>query len=404
MGYTDWRHRGDPMHRNKTIALILAMLAVSVLSLPDLRACSTPVFRYALERWPADYFPAVVFHRGKLSAEHKAVLDVFRGAAKTSGANVGMYDVDLGKKMDKGTAELWKRHKSLPLPCLVVTYSLPYSGRGRPRFPKDPFPPTIWSGKLTKANALALVDSPVRKEIARRIIAGDSAVWIILEPGKGKPAKAAAPAATKAPENSAEKPAKPPAKPVTVKAATDTLGKTLAKAEKIFAIKPGPPAPAWFGQPPPPANLKVAFSTIRVSRSDPAERMLVAMLLRSEKDLLSDEYAREPMVFPMFGRGRVLWALVGKGISEDNILESCAYVTGACSCEVKWQNPGTDLLFSKNWDKALHETMVEDEPIPMLRGMPERGKSDDKGTAAPKPKVETDAKATPPKQPAAKER
>ena len=300
------------MHARKTIVpFVMVMLAVSALTATDLIACTTPVFRYALEKWPADYFPAVVFHRGKLSAEHNAVLDVIRTAGKKNSANIGVYDVDLDKKLDKGTSELWKRHKSLPLPCMVVTYSLPYSGRGRPRFPDDPFPPTVWSGKLTKANAKSLVDSPVRKELAKRILAGDSAIWLILEPGK---AKGNSTKATKAAKGSAAKKDKPAdTKPVTVKEATAILTKTLAKAHKIFARRPDPqPAPARFGQPAPPANLKVAFSTIRLSRDNPAERMLVAMMLHSEKDLLSEEYAREPMVFPVFGRGRLLWALVGK--------------------------------------------------------------------------------------------
>ena len=395
------------MHARKTsVPFVLVMLAASVLSTSDLSACTTPVFRYALEKWPADYFPAVVFHRGKLSPEHEAVLDVIRMAGKKSSANIGVYDVDLDKKLDKGTSALWQRHKSLPLPCMVVTYALPYSGRGRPRFPDDPFPPTVWSGKLTKANAKALVDSPVRKELAKRILAGDSAIWIILEPGKTRPAKAGATKATKAAESSAaadkkDKPAAKKDKPVTTKAAAALLAKTLAKAEKIFARKPDPqPAPARFGQPAPPANLKVAFSTIRLSRDNPAERMLVAMLLHSEKDLLGAEYAGEPMVFPIFGRGRVLWALVGKGINEDNILESCSYITGACSCEVKWQNPGTDLLFSKDWDKALFETMVEDEPIPMLKGLPDP-KTDKDGKTKGKPKPAATGKDAAPKQPAA---
>jgi len=397
------------MHAKKTtVPLVLVTLVAGAWFVADLNACTTPVFRYALERWPADYFPAVVFHRGKLSAEHKAVLDVIRTAGKKGSANVGVYLVDLDKKLDKGTSELWKRHKSLPLPCMVVTYALPYSGRGRPRYPDDPFPPTLWSGKLTKANATALADSPVRREIAKRIIAGDSAVWIILEPGKGKSGKgkaakagASKPTAVQQGSASGEKAkakAKPAdAKPVTVKAATAILDKTLAKAHKFFARQAAPQPPPRFGQPAPPANLKVAFSTIRVSRDDPAERMLVAMLLHSEKDLLNKEYANEPMVFPVFGRGRLLWALVGKGINEDNILESCAYITGSCSCEVKWQNPGVDLLFSKDWDKALYETMVEDDPMPMLRGMPDendkktsKDKKDDKdGKAKPKPKPES---------------
>jgi len=388
------------MHTRKAkAAIVLALLAVSILGAVEARACSTPVFRYALEKWPADYFPAVVFHKGELTAEQNKALDVFAAAAKKNGANVGVYKVDVSKKMDKGTTELWKRHSKAALPCLAVTYSLPYSGRGRGRYPDDPFPPTIWSGGLTKANALALVDSPARKEIAKRILAGDSAVWVVLTPAKKsttgkspakkttKPTPAAKGSAAAPPAEKAKGEAKDetPPKPVPAKVAVATLEKVLAKARKAFADNPDAQPPVAPGQEAPP-NIKIAFSTIRVSRDDPAERMLVAMLLGSEKDLRDAEYDGETMVFPVFGRGRVLWALVGRGINEENIFESCIYITGACSCEVKFQNPGTDLLFSKDWDKALYETMVEDQPLPMLKGMPDdtpkaKAKTDDKTKA-----------------------
>ena len=443
------------MHTSTRIkALMLIGLAAAGLSAGGAEACSTPVFRYALERWPSDYFPAVVFHRGELSAESKRVLEVFRTAGEENGANVGVYPVDLDKALDKGTAELWQRHKSMPLPCLAVTYSLPYSGRGRRRYADDPFPPTVWAGELTEANARALIDSPVRKEIARRILGGDSAVWVILEPEPTGLDQAVRPVAKRiayspialvlagvlmavgiggyvllgggrstssyprlamialmgaavltaltalsledaraeAVEKLAAETKPADSGPVDLKTAEGIATKTLAEAEKIFArdapAEPGPPSlpvPPGYGPPVAPANLKVAFSTVRISRGDPAERMFVAMLLHSEKDLLSEEFAGEPMVFPVFGRGRLLWVLVGKGINRDNILESCDYITGACSCEVKFQNPGLDLLVSKDWDKALFETMVEDDPEPDLRGIPENRGDDVAASTQPAP-------------------
>ena len=428
------------MHTKSRIRVMAVVVtALVAVCATDLDACSTPVFRYALERWPSDYFPAVVFHRGDLSAEHKRVVETIRTAATDNGANIGVYDVDLDKKLDKGTSELWQRHKSLALPAMVLTYSLPYSGRGRPRYPDDPFPPTFWTGEITEANARALVDSPIRKEISRRILAGDSAVWVIVEPDPdtlktpdvGAAGKTMAySSATLIPagilavlglgglvlvkgrrnlnaylrllpwtavglavliglaglrlEEGSDAPAAQdvaqtqPAttRPVTVATAEEIVQEALTQAQNAYARNtPAEPAPPpsqpGFGPPEAPANLKVQFSTIRLSRKNPAERMFLAMLLHSEKDLLEDEYAGEPIVFPLFGRGRVLWALVGKGINDENMFESCMYITGACSCEVKFQNPGTDLLFSKDWDEALAELMVEDEPIGSLTGVPD---------------------------------
>jgi hypothetical protein len=44
---------------------------------------------------------------------------------------------------------------------------------------------------------------------------------------------------------------------------------------------------------------------------------------------------------------------VGKGITATNISEACAFLTAACSCQVKAMNPGTDLLTSVDWSRAV---------------------------------------------------
>jgi len=80
------------------------------------------------------------------------------------------------------------------------------------------------------------------------------------------------------------------------------------------------------------------FAILEVSRQDPAEEFLQAMLLASEPDLAG---LREPMAFPVFGRGRALYAIVGAGINQDVLAEACVFLTGACSCQVKAQNPAS---------------------------------------------------------------
>ena len=37
-------------------------------------ACSVPVFRYALEHWPADPFQITVFHRGTMNDAQRAMI------------------------------------------------------------------------------------------------------------------------------------------------------------------------------------------------------------------------------------------------------------------------------------------------------------------------------------------
>jgi hypothetical protein len=110
------------------------------------------------------------------------------------------------------------------------------------------------------------------------------------------------------------------------------------------------------------------------------------LLLGSEADL--GEYSNEPVIFPVFGRGRALYALIGEGINTDNIRETVAFLVGPCGCEIKMMNPGVDLLMAANWDAAamrfyeeFYETYNE---VPEVTGvMPE----------APAAKLETEDKA-----------
>jgi hypothetical protein len=74
------------------------------------------------------------------------------------------------------------------------------------------------------------------------------------------------------------------------------------------------------------------------------------------------------MAIPVFGRGRALYALVGKGIAADVIEEACVFLTGGCQCTVKAQNPGVDLIMNVDWDKMVVPTQPDDEPLPPLAG------------------------------------
>jgi hypothetical protein len=86
-----------------------------------------------------------------------------------------------------------------------------------------------------------------------------------------------------------------------------------------------------------------------------------------EEDL--ENYSDQPMVFPVFGRGRFLRPLVGEGINPGNIEMASAYVCGACSCQVKSGNPGIDLLSHVDWYSYLEGSeVVHDRELPPLTG------------------------------------
>jgi hypothetical protein len=184
----------------------------------------------------------------------------------------------------------------------------------------------VWSGPLTADNAKFLVDSPARREIARRILEGHSAVWVLVQSGDR---------------------AKDTAAGILLQKTLRDLQQTLKLPVAQGSAPLSRDDPARSIQPP----LQLRFSLLTVSRRDPAESVFIRLLLHSEQDL--DRYASEPMVFPIYGRGRILYALVGKGITRENLQEAGKFLVGFCSCEAKEQNPGTDLLMAADWEAHL---------------------------------------------------
>ncbi len=281
--------------------------------------CNIPVFRYALERWPSEPYDALVFHRGPLDPESEKVLKELRA----SDANLVVDRIDLAGKLDPAAEKIWKGLGDPALPCLVMRY---------PR--TDPEDPTAWKGPLTPESVRTVSDSPARRELVRRIVSGDSAVWILLECGDAKKDDAAA----------------------------ALLREELGKLEKELKLpKTGEDDPPLLS----PVPLKLAFSVQRLSRKDPAEAAFVALLRNLEPE---PGNTAEPVAFPVFGRARTVWPLAGKTLTAGNLGEVAGYISGACSCEAKQLNPGMDLLTSANWETALLTPPIQplEMPTPVI--------------------------------------
>ena len=75
-----------------TVAAVSAFIAVT-----SATACNVPVFRYALERWPADPYRIVVFLDGESNAKDAEALDLLESSAgnRPSGANAIVKTVDI---------------------------------------------------------------------------------------------------------------------------------------------------------------------------------------------------------------------------------------------------------------------------------------------------------------------
>jgi hypothetical protein len=314
-------------------SLWLLMLSLLAVPLPA-SACSIPVFRYALERWKPAPYEAVVFHKGPLPEAARALVE--RLDEPATPLNLTVTTVDLAGKLEDRPRLLWAnqpKEAADALPWLVL------------RFPSsDDKTPPAHAGPLRKADLRPLLHSPVREQIARHLGRGISAVWLLLESGNAQADRAAG----------------------------ELLQKELARLEKVLEL---PPQTAEGPQVRSQLPLRIAFAIVRLSRQDKAERALVRMLLHSDDDLDS---VREPIVFPIFGRGRALCALCGKELNGKEIDRAGRFLCGACSCQVKELNPGIDLLFSTDWD-ALIDVSATAAPATVIPAVPSAS------TSAPNP-------------------
>lgn len=286
--------------------------------------CSVPVFRYALERWAADTYEVVVFHREPLTTNQAEIVTALEMTASNAIANLTVERVNLASEVSEPRQTLWKAQSNAALPWVVVQYP-------KAKEIEDP----VWTGTLMDDALRTLVESPARREIARRLTKGESLVWLMLESGNR----------------------------TSDDASVRLLEDESRKLENILKLpEPAPDDPPARSDLP----LKIAFSTMRVSRVNPAEQMLINMLLRVDPSLTP---ITDPMVFAVIGRGRALPPLTGKTLSAEAIVAVAEFVTGACSCEVKSFNPGFDLLMAMDWDSALEGRMVKDPELPPLIGL-----------------------------------
>lgn len=279
---------------------ILAALALA--ALPSLLACPVPVYQYSLEHWETDPYIAVIRSEGALSEEQLAAVALLEAAASGNG--------------ERAPANLELRRDGAPDGAGSARIDLYYPEISGIRVP-------AWTGELSLENVEAIVDSPLRAETASLLADRTSAVWVLLESG----------------DRSADREAE------------GVLRRELELAAKTAVV---PETAEWGGETVE-IDHQVSFEILRLRRDDPAERVFVEMLLASEPDLKSD-FNDQPMAFPVYGRGLILYALVGKGINAATIRSATEFLTGPCSCQIKAANPGTDLLLSMDWDAAIEAT------------------------------------------------
>jgi hypothetical protein len=193
------------------VAIAFAVVALGA----RLHACTIPVFRYALDRWPADKFRLEI---SKDDARDPAVSRFLRNFTDSTPVNI-----DPVRLSTDGSSQLLFPHTDASASPVVV----------------GPLGSTLDQ----------IIDSPARTEIVRRILAGENGVWVLVESGQREVDDAAA----------------------------RTMEKRLGYLAQVAAMPPIDPDDPSSRLGPGPA-LRVGFSLLRVKHDDPAEQPFLKML------------------------------------------------------------------------------------------------------------------------------
>ncbi len=291
----------------RLIAAVTVLLAGSLAT-----ACNIPVFRYALERWKSDDVEAIVFFRGEMSADHSKLLERLQSAAFVAGGttnfNVLRCDLDANPPAELAAVFASLRESvgsELPLPHLTLRSRLPRSGLVN-----------CWSSPLDATSVASVLESPARTELAKRLLDGDSVVWLMIRSDDET-------------QN------------VVTRENLQTAFKSL-RTKMTLPDGIGLPGSELFSDVP----LLIQFGVLEIDAKDEKEKLLLQMLTHGKP-------IDEPLVIPVFGRGRALEVLPSSDASVALIEDLTMFLGAACSCQVKEQNPGFDLLLSVDWNTEL---------------------------------------------------
>ena len=296
-------------------------------------ACSLPVFRFALDRWSADTFRLFVSEEDATDTD---VAKFLRNFGSDSGLNLEI------QRTAQGPSRMLR----------------PSHG--------DSAETPLWQGKVREPWLRTLGESPASTEIVHRLLEGDSAVWVLVESGN----------------------------PQTDEAAATLVGKRLAYLQQAIQIPPADPNDL-SSRPGPGPELTVRFSLVRIhpaaDAAEDAEGLLRATLAGPQSGLSSPGKAWFAVVF---GRGRVLGAWPAQDFGNEQIDEICIFLSGACSCQVKRQNPGWDLLLNVDWEERLRtvnrsRTGAPSPASPSPAPLPEAGQPDTHSKNTPASQPET---------------
>ncbi|MCB1099484.1 MAG: hypothetical protein KDN22_28190 [Verrucomicrobiae bacterium] len=321
----------------RTIAILCTLTLAAI-------ACQVPVFRFALERWEADDYRIVIYEKGPRSEATASLIERLQQASRhstetTAGhANLAIELADIENLTDAQQWSLLDWDSIASFPAMQVYYP-ESTGIEAP----------LWQGDFSSEAVDQLLNSPARKEITERLTAGDSAVWLLLESGDIT-ADALAEEKLKQALATAESTLEIPEGVIRPEQLAGTINTRDTPVEMDDVLRSRIP-------------LKIAFSVMHIDPGDPAEAIFVRMLTQS------DPANTQQRAIPVFGRGRMMPGIPVTQFTDSAIGTATGYLCGACSCQVKEQNPGLDLLIDTDWSKHLQDGLIVTErELPPLTG------------------------------------
>lgn len=315
----------QPTRRSRSVALALLLMLCA-----PAWCCSVPVFRYALERWPPSTYELWVFHQGPLSAVHQQLAseldrEVVVGSAQ---ANLHIQWVDVNGALSPEAAKAWAdQQATTSFPHATLLFAPHGSASG-----------VAYAGPVDATVLRGLIHSPRRQEVVERLLGGDSAVWLFVDSGV----------------------------PAVDDPAFARLTATLTQMAKELKLPEPDPTDGDVRLAAGDSPLTISFPVVRISRSDAAEQGLVALLTGA---FTPAPPATQPFTVAITGQGRAIAMLSGDEIDPGYIGAWCEFIAGPCSCQVKAELPGSDLLMRADWSQLKDGRRVEEPEVPNIAAL-----------------------------------
>lgn len=287
------------------------MLATSLLSTTTTQACRMPMCRYALLNWePENYEVHVVYPAGAVERARAVERTILARASE------GKRKANLRVMLKEASGDPPEKLHHDAEGSLLLEVRTPDKEGNRPVF---------WSAPFSETAVEQIIDSPARRRVARELLDGRSAAWLLITTGKVQADEQAA---------------------TILRRHLDRLSETLELSPDA-SVAGDPMADATAERP--------TFAVVPVDASDPAERFLVASIL----SMAGADEMTAPLAVPVYGKGRAHAFITGDDFDADVIEASCRFLVGACSCTARALAPGCDLLLRADWRLEVEEHLIE---------------------------------------------